>query len=140
VGRARKLGAVRHSKPGQPRGGAWEALRRRLWARWRAAGAVCFHCGCPDPDQIEHRIGTARRPDLAMEESNLVPSHGRCPHCGIACQAVAASNSAERDSLGRSVPFSPGYKQRKSAEAAERRGKTQSPGKSRPVVVPGREW
>ena len=119
MGRAPKGGAIRHRKPGQPYGGAWEALRKRLWARWRAQSRTCFHCGCPDPNAIEHLISTQRRPDLAMDESNLAPTHLKCPHCGIACNTVAASNSAERDAAGRSVPFSPAFKARKMAEAAE---------------------
>lgn len=44
-----------------------------------------------------------------MAESNLRPVHAgatkRCPDCGLACNAVAASNTAARDELGRPLPF-----------------------------------
>ena len=142
MGREPKGGAIRHRKPGQPRGGAWEALRRHLWAKWRANHTPCFHCGDPDHDQIEHLISTQRRPDLGMDESNLVPTHSVCPHCFIACNTVAGSNSAERDSRGRSVPFSPAFKRQKSAEAAANGRKPRNPPRS-PAVRPsaiGREW
>lgn len=138
VGRALKGGAgPRHRKPGQPHGGAWEALRARLWARWRGQGRPCFHCGCPDTDQIEHLISTQRAPWLAMAEENLVPTHGRCPHCGLSCNTLAASNSAERDAQGRSVPFSTEYKRRKIAELAARNLAEPAPS-ARPRGNPGK--
>ena len=80
-----------------------------------------------------------------MDESNLAPTHLKCPHCGIACNTVAASNSAERDAAGRSVPFSPAFKARKMAEAAEaarQRGKppvSRGNRPPRPAAI-GREW
>lgn len=150
-------GKTSHRKPGEPHGGQWEALRARLWARWRANRTPCYHCACPfetaPPNQIEHLVSFQRRPDLAMDESNLVPTHGRCPPpptgCGLSCNTLAGSNSAERDSRGRSVRFSPEFKARKMAELDARgrkpgpeRGNRGSPGKS-PAVRPsaiGREW
>lgn len=144
-----KGGADTHRKAGEPHGSQWESLRRQLWRRWRAQGAVCWHCLDPDPDQIEHLISYQRRPDLAMAESNLAPTHSVCPHCGLSCNTLAASNSAERDAQGRSVPFSPAYKARKVAELAAKGrqpgpkgGFRGDPGKSpgpRPATV-GREW
>jgi hypothetical protein len=75
-----------------------------------------------------------------MAEENLVPTHGRCPHCGLSCNSLAASNSAERDAQGRSVPFSAAYKARKMAELAARNlGKPGKTARPRPAAI-GREW
>lgn len=113
-------GQVRDSRAmGEPSGPAWSAFRRVLFGEW-GSRPKCFACGCqvdgPDRGEVEHRISTSLRPDLAWTrwwqgEPFLVPVHGsgrkRCPACDLACNLVIGSNAARRDELGRSVPLTP---------------------------------
>jgi hypothetical protein len=88
-----------------------------------------------------------------MAEENVAPSHGRCPHCLLSCQNIAAGNVAPRDPLGRSLPFPPAFKAQKMAEAAakaaggtQRRGLPAGPRERQarpaasPRADPGRDW
>lgn len=75
-------------------------------------GQPCYHCHhriIRGLGTVQHLISPAVRPDLAQEPSNLRPAHGsgrrRCPDCGLACQSVAASNTAPRDPDGRALPW-----------------------------------
>ena len=162
MGRVTKPGSAnpRSIRPWEPSGGAWEAVRAHLWARWSSTRIKCYHCQCPydqaPPDQIEHLISPQKRPDLAMAEENLRPTHSKCPCCGLWCNNVAAGNAAPRDTLGRSLPFTPEFKARKMAEAAAKatrgtrarrelppsaRHATRTPAKPiRPSASPGRDW
>lgn len=172
----------RANAPLRPSGPHWLEYRRRLFAKWAMkTGAVeCFYCSEPigrTPDgkwlgEIEHRINIERAPELAWREYHddgqpqLVPVHGggtkRSPIGDLACNSIAASNSAVRDELGRPLPFSAEYKARKVAERkawlargggrAGRPGLAKNPGTSpRPVKSPaatavskftdcGRDW
>jgi hypothetical protein len=167
MGRITRPGAInpRSNRPWEPAGAAWEALRAHMWARWTAARLPCYHCQCPydqaPPNQIEHLISPQKRPDLAQSAENLRPTHGKCPHCGLSCNNVAAGNAAPRDAKGRSLPFPPEFKARKMAEAAAKaaqgpRARRELPPSARkPVPVirgipakprpdrdanPGRDW
>lgn len=159
MGRVTKPGAIkpRSSRPWEPGGAPWEALRAHMWARWRAGRTPCYHCQCPysqaPPDQIEHLISPQKRPDLAMDESNLKPTHGKCPACGLSCNNIAAGNAAPRDERGRSLPFGDAFKRQKIAEAAAKRARgvrarrdlapsarEAQPARARPVASPGRDW
>jgi len=118
----------------KPSGPKWVAFRQRLFAGWARTGQLaCFACGCPvngpAAGEIEHRISTRLRPDLAWEqwwkgERFLVPVHGsgkkRCPVHDLACNAVIGSNAARRDELGRSLPLTPEEIAAAQARAAER--------------------
>lgn len=159
MGRVTKTGAIkpRSSRPWEPAGTAWESLRAHLWARWRAARIACYHCQCPysqaPPDQIEHLISPQKRPDLAMAEENLRPTHGKCQACGLSCNNIAAGNAAPRDERGRSLPFTETFKRQKITEAAAKAargvrsrrdlppsGRRAGSTKPRPAGDPGRDW
>lgn len=122
----------------KPTGHVWTEYRRTLFAKWSAApgGLRCFYCGEPvlrGPrgeylGEIEHRISWRRAPELAWSEfhpdgqRHLVPVHAggakRSPRGGLACNAIAGSNTAERDELGRPLPFSAAYLAEKITERA----------------------
>jgi hypothetical protein len=165
MGRVTKPGSVnpRSLRPWEPSGAAWEAVRAHLWARWRSTKINCYHCNCPydqaPPDQIEHLISPQKRPDLAMAEENLRPTHSKCPPppagCGLSCNNIAAGNAAPRDYLGRSLPFPPAFKAQKMTEAAAKaaqgprarralppsaRRAGPAPARPRPPANPGRDW
>jgi len=153
MGRTTKPGAARSraTRRWEPSGVAWESLRAHLFAQWRAARTPCYHCGCPHdqapPDQVEHLISPQKRPDLAMDENNLRPTHSRCPCCGLWCNNLSAGNAAPRDAQGRSLPFPREFKERKMAEAAAKppRGVARRDTPPTPAVRaqpprPGREW
>jgi hypothetical protein len=126
MGRVRKPGAKRSlaRELGGPGGAVWESARRQVLR----PGARCFHCGCKDPDQVEHRISWQQRPDLMyvpewMGQPFLVPTHGHCPHCDIWCNNISAGNAAPRDELGRSLPFGEEFLAERRARAAASAGK-----------------
>ena len=141
MGRSLKGGArrSRSRQLGGPGGGIWESLRRQVLR----PGRRCWHCGCADPDQVEHRISWQQRPDLMYSldwagEPFLVPTHGHCGHCLIWCNNIAGGNAAPRDELGRSLPFGDAFLADRRARAAGKSGKP--PPSARNSREPGREW
>lgn len=113
----------------------WRVFTRQLWGSWRGRG--CFFCGhriVPGLGEVEHRISPSLRPELAWApwwkgEEFLVPVHGggkrRCPEpsCDLDCNAIAGSNAAPRDALGRSAAWSPEFLARKQEERRTYRGR-----------------
>lgn len=153
MGRSIKGGATSHRRPGDPRETAvWASMRATLWRTWTGNGAhaaVCYHCQHPIQGigEVQHLISPRIRPELAMAESNLRPSHGggkkRCPTCGLACNPLAAGNAAARDAEGRPLPFTDQFIR----EAQERTKTGQRPAAGRPAASgrhapadPGRDW
>ena len=61
---------------------AWRALRAKVKARWRKHCLPCAYCNKPlDWSQMviaDHTIPRKQRPDLALEESNIVCVHHHC--------------------------------------------------------------
>lgn len=64
----------------------WRAEKK---AAWQAANAACALCGqrtiryegasnLPDSFEMDHKVSIKRRPDLAMMDSNVQPTHHRC--------------------------------------------------------------
>ena len=88
-----------------PRGSTrWQRMRLECYARDKAAGARCVHCGQPidydakpsstdDSYEPDHRIDVARHPELAFVPENVQPSHKRCNR--------ARGNRAGINQLGR---------------------------------------
>jgi 5-methylcytosine-specific restriction endonuclease McrA len=54
----------------------------RPWRRLRAAvldhSDVCWLCGLPGADTVDHILPLSQHPELAHDRSNLAPAHGRC--------------------------------------------------------------
>lgn len=57
------------------RSGAWQRLRRLVFAR---DGDVCHLCGEAGADSVDHVIPRKVAPELALEPSNLRPAHVSC--------------------------------------------------------------
>lgn len=62
---------------------AWKAFRAGLIAEWRAAPEVrCHLCLRSIPVgqtiSVDHLVPLSRRPDLAFDRRNVLPSHIRC--------------------------------------------------------------
>jgi hypothetical protein len=59
------------------------AWYRRTKAEYLAAHPICWICGHPGADQIDHYIAVSKAPWLAMVVSNWRPAHGvrGCPLC-----------------------------------------------------------
>lgn len=51
---------------------------------------VCWLCGHPGADAIDHKIPVKLRPDLADDPANLAPAHhtAPCPTCGHKCNRL----------------------------------------------------
>ena len=54
----------------------------RPWARIRRAvldeSDICWLCGLPGADTVDHILPLVDHPELAHDRSNLAPAHGRC--------------------------------------------------------------
>lgn len=136
MGRALQPGTIRSAKPSGPR---WTEFRKWLFSEPFAA-KNCYHCGHAirlpgwQFGEVQHLVSPEVRPDLAWAVPNLVPVHAgdysrtggpnkRCPDCGLACQAVAASNVAPRDEEGRPLPWDAAF-----IRAAQQRSGRAHPG------------
>lgn len=64
-------------------------LRADLKEQWRTTNTPCALCGQatidwdapanePDSFELDHKISRKARPDLAMNPTNMQPSHHRC--------------------------------------------------------------
>jgi 5-methylcytosine-specific restriction endonuclease McrA len=56
---------------------------RKTLAQVQATGPICWLCGHPGSDTLDHVIPASVAPDLAGDPSNWKPAHGvnGCPHC-----------------------------------------------------------
>lgn len=63
---------------------------RKALAEVQATGPICWLCGHPGSDSLDHVIPASVAPDLASDPSNWRPAHGvrGCPTCGVKCQQV----------------------------------------------------
>jgi hypothetical protein len=134
VGRARRNWDTAPSA--RPAGPKWVEFRRRLFSGdvWGPT-PLCHLCGHPGASEVQHQFAPDTRPDLAWAVSNMRPAHGggarRCPTCGLACNALAASNLAIRGADGIPLPFTDAFikaaQERRKARNA--RGMTETAGK-----------
>lgn len=53
---------------------AWRKLRSEVLA----ASSVCWICGHPGADTVDHLVPLSLAPELAHERSNLAPAHRSC--------------------------------------------------------------
>lgn len=56
------------------RGTRWRTLRAAILN----ASTICWLCGHPGADEVDHVIPRDQRPDLAMDPTNLRPAHKTC--------------------------------------------------------------
>jgi len=56
----------------------------------QATGPICWLCGHPGSDSLDHVLSASLFPDLRADPSNWRPAHGvrGCPTCGVKCQQV----------------------------------------------------
>jgi len=51
---------------------------RRLRAEVLSASDICWLCGLPGADTVDHILPLSRHPELAHDRANLAPAHLRC--------------------------------------------------------------
>jgi 5-methylcytosine-specific restriction endonuclease McrA len=70
---------------------------RKAKAEFLAAYPICWLCGHPGADQIDHVIPVSQAPWLRFEPSNWRPAHGvrGCQHCGRRCNQQRGTRVAQ---------------------------------------------
>jgi 5-methylcytosine-specific restriction endonuclease McrA len=60
----------------------WHGRKGRPWRRLRAevlaSSDVCWLCGLPGANTVDHVLPLSQFPELAHDRSNLAPAHHRC--------------------------------------------------------------
>lgn len=124
-------------------------LANQLWAGWTGGGrhpAICYHLLCHHEiagrqfGEIQHLLSPQAHPELTLAPQNLKPVHAggrkRCPDCGLSCQNLAAGNLAERDPMGRPLPFSLEFIESAKARIKPKSQQPRSLAKPAPVQPP----
>lgn len=56
------------------RGPKWQRIRAQVLA----ANSVCWLCGRPGANEVDHVVPASVRPDLRFDPANLRPAHSTC--------------------------------------------------------------
>ena len=77
----------------------WHGRKGRPWQRLRAevlaASDICWLCGRPGANSVDHVLPLSTHPELAHDRSNLAPAHLSC-NSSKGARATRTTTAASR--------------------------------------------